>query len=77
MSEKVKQEAKVEETKQPTFVDTLLLEGTVTLTAKTRDELSEMVNSIPAEVKYGAGAVGQDFEHGVFTLQVSVINHQK
>lgn len=76
MSEKVKQEAKVEE-KQPTFVDTLLLEGTVTLTAKTRDELSEMVNSIPAEVKYGAGAVGQDFEHGVFTLQVSVINHQK
>lgn len=77
MSEKVKQEAKVEETKQLTFVDKLLLEGTVTLTAKTREELSEMVNGIPAEVKYGAGAVGQDFEHGVFTLQVSVINHQK
>ena len=76
MSEKVKQEAKVEE-RQPTFVDKLLLEGTVTLTAKTRDELSEMVNGIPAEVKYGAGAVGQDFEHGVFTLQVTVINHQK
>lgn len=76
MSNKVKQETNVEE-KQPTFVDTLLLEGTVTLTAKTRDELSEMVNGIPAEVKYGAGAVGQDFEHGVFTLQVTVINHQK
>lgn len=75
MSEKVKQEAKVEETKQPTFVDTLLLEGTVTLTAKTRNELSEMVNGIPAEVKYGAGAVGFDYGTGMFCLQIHLVSN--
>ena len=47
--------------------------GTVILKAKTRDELAEMVNAIPAEVMYGAGAVGQDFEHGVFTLRIDIV----
>lgn len=77
MSEKVKSETKVEELKHSSFVDTLLLEGSIVLTAKTREELAEKVKDIPSDVKYGAGAVGHDFEHGVFTLQVSVINHQK
>ena len=59
--------------KQPAHVEELLQNGTVILKAKTRDELAEMVNAIPAEVKYGAGAVGQDFEHGVFTLRIDIV----
>lgn len=64
-----------EEKKQPSFVEELLLNGTVTLTAKTRDELAEMVNDIPADVKYAAGTVGRNFETGVFTLRLDVINN--
>lgn len=62
------------ETKQPDYVAELLLNGTVTLTANTRDELAEMVNDIPANVRYGAGAVGYNPETGAFTLRVDISN---
>ena len=67
-----------EETKtpeQPAYVEELLKNGTVVLSAKTREELAEMVNAIPAECHYGAGAVGQDFEHGVLTLRIDIVNN--
>ena len=60
--------------KQPAFMDELLKNGNVTLKAKTRDELAEMVNTIPADVKYCAGAVGQNFDEGCFTLRVDLIS---
>ena len=63
------------ETKQPDYVAELLLNGTVTLTAKTRDELAEMVNDIPADVRYAAGAVGHNPETGAFSLRVDIINN--
>lgn len=63
------------ETKQPAYVEELLKNGTVTLTAKSRDELAKMVNTIPADVKYGTGAVGRNFETGVFTLRLDIINN--
>ena len=63
------------ENKQPDFVADLLLNGTTTITAKTRDELAEMVNNIPAEVKYGAGAVGKNPETGDFSLRLDIINN--
>ena len=62
------------ETKQPDYVAELLLNGTVTLTANTRDELAEMVDNIPAECHYGAGAVGKDRETGVFSLRLDIMN---
>jgi hypothetical protein len=62
------------ETKQPTFVEELLKNGTAVLTAKTRDELAEMVNDIPANVKYGVGAVGFNPDAGVFTIRVDISN---
>ena len=40
------------ETKQTAFVEELLTNGTTVLTAKTRDELAEMVNDIPADSSY-------------------------
>lgn len=68
MSSKVKK--KDEQPRQASFVDTLLLEGTVVLTAKTREELAEMVNDIPADCSYGAGAVGFDAAKGMYSLVV-------
>ena len=63
------------EKKQPGYVAELLLNGTVTLTANTREELAEMVDNIPAECHYGAGAVGKDRETGVFSLRLDITNH--
>lgn len=58
----------------PSYLDTLLNTGTTVLTAKTRDELSEMVNDIPADVRYAVGAVGYNPDAGVFTLRVDISN---
>lgn len=62
------------ESSQPAFVAELLNNGTAVLTAKTREELAEMVNDIPADCSYIAGAVGFNPEMGAFTLRVD-INH--
>lgn len=59
----------------PAFIDELLKNGTTILTAKTRDELAEMVNEIHADVHYGAGAVGFNHETGAFTLRVDIVNN--
>jgi hypothetical protein len=60
--------------KQPAFVEKLLKNGTAILTAKTRDELAEMINDIPADVRYCSGAVGYNHETGVFSLRVDLTN---
>ena len=62
------------ETKQPDYVAELLLNGTVTLTANTREELAEMVDNIPAECHYGAGAVGKNPDTGLFSLRIDITN---
>lgn len=61
------------ENKQPAYIDELLNNGTVTLTASSREELAEMVNNIPANVRYGAGAVGRNLETGKFSLRIDLI----
>lgn len=61
-----------EQTQHPAHVAELLLNGTAILTAKTRNELTEMVNEIPADCSYGAGAVGYDMDRGVFTLRIDL-----
>ena len=72
MSKKIE----TEQTQQPDFVKELLENGTVTLTAKTREELTEMVNEIPADCSYGAGAVGQDRDNGLFVLRLDITPKQ-
>ena len=62
----------VADTQQPSYIEELLKNGTAILTAKTRDELAEMVNNIPADCSYMAGAVGFNPETGVFTLRVDI-----
>ena len=71
---KKKNDAPVESC-SPAFVEELLEKGTAILTAKTRDELAEMVNDIPADVRYGAGAVGFNPDAGDFTLRVDITNN--
>ena len=61
-------------TQQQTPYDDLLKNGTAVLKAKTRDELSELVNNIPADAKYMVGAVGRD-QYGDYTLQVDIIKN--
>ena len=63
-----------EKQQQPAYVEELLKNGTAVLTAKTREELARMVNDIPANVHYGAGAAGYNPETGAFTLRVDIIN---
>ena len=52
----------------------LLETGTTILTAKSRDELAEMVNNIPADCSYGAGAVGYNPETSDFSLRLDINN---
>ena len=59
-------------TEQPDYIDELLKNGTTILTAKSRDELAEMVNDIPADVHYGAGAVGFNHETGTYSLRLDI-----
>ena len=61
---------KSETTIEQPFMKELLDNGTTILTAKTLDELAEMVNGIEAEVI--VGATGRNRETGLFTLQVEL-----
>lgn len=62
-----------EKQQQPAYVEELLKNGTAILTAKTREDLADMVNDIPANVRYGAGAAGYNPETGAFTLRVDIV----
>lgn len=69
MSKKKNEDA---EAKMPGFLAELKDKGTVTLTATSREELAEMVADIPADIKYGAGAVGKTVE-GVYSLRLDIV----
>ena len=60
------------EAKMPIFLDELKEKGTVTLTATSREELADMVADIPADIRYGAGAVGKTVE-GVYSLRLDIV----
>ena len=51
----------------------LLEKGTLTIRAKSVDELAEKINAIPADVKYMSGAQGKNIETGEFTLRIDLI----
>ena len=64
--------SKKNNTEQPAYIDELLKNGTTILTAKSRDELAEMVNNIPADCSYGAGAVGFNHETATYSLRLDI-----
>jgi hypothetical protein len=62
------------QTGQPKYIEELLKNGTTVLQANTREELAEMINEIPADCRYMAGAVGRTRDNGTYTLRVDIIN---
>ena len=54
------------------YIDELLNTGTTILTAATPEELNEMLDNIPAETRYGVGAVGRNPENGAYTLRIHI-----
>ena len=62
----------VDEQTQTGFVDELLKHGTAVLTAASREELAELVNAIPADCKYAAGAVGFDPVTRLYCIRLDI-----
>lgn len=58
---------------QPGYVTELLEKGTVILRAASRDEFGEMINTIPASVRYAAGAIGMNTKTGLFSLRIYLV----
>ena len=67
--------SKTNETQQPSVYDDLLKNGTATFEAPTREALAEMVNGIPADVKYSVGAVGRKQDGSAYTIRVDKIKN--
>lgn len=61
------------ETQQASIVDELLKNGTATLTAQKREDFDAMLADIPADMKYGAGAIGRNSETGLLSLRIDLI----
>lgn len=62
-----------EASQQPKYIEELLKNGTTVLSAASREELTEMVNDIPADCKYAVGAVGLTQDGSAYTLRVDII----
>ena len=69
-----KKKTQAQEPEQPGYVTELLEKGTVILRAASRDEFGEMINTIPASVRYAAGAIGKNPTTGLYQLRIDIIN---
>ena len=58
---------------QPGYVTELLEKGTVILRAASRDEFGEMIDVIPASVRYAAGAIGKNQTTGLYQLRIDLV----
>ena len=65
--------SKKDETQQPSVYDDLLKNGTAVLEAPTREALAELVDNIPADVRYAVGAIGRKQDGSAYTLRVDII----
>ena len=74
MSKKKTQAEQPQKPEQPAYIEELLTKGTVILRASCRDEFGEMIDTIPASVRYAAGAIQKDTRAGLFLLRIEVIN---
>lgn len=52
------------------FVDELKAKGSITLSAKSREELEGMISKIPSDIKFIAGPIGQDFDNERFIINL-------
>lgn len=58
---------------QPPFMEDLGKKGYTFLSAATREELAEMIDSIPADCKYSVGAVGHRVATGTWTVRIDIL----
>ena len=56
---------------QPVYVKELLEKGVAVLSGRSREELAEMLQSIPADLPYYTGAVAYYYDKGLYRLQVN------
>ena len=63
-------EKSVAETGADDYLAKLKATGKANLTAKTREELAEKVANIPADISYGVGAVGYNYDNGLYVIDV-------
>ena len=59
------------ESGQPAFVKELLEKGVVVLSGRSREELAEMLDNIPADCSYYAGCITKSYDTGLYRLQVN------
>ena len=69
---KKKTQAKANE-QQPSFVEELLKNGTVILTATEREDFGDLIDAIPAKVRYAAGAIGKNTLTGLYELRIDLV----
>ena len=60
-------------TEQPAYIQELLDKGHVILRAQLRDEFGPMIDQIPAQTRYAAGAVGRNTLTGLFELRIDLV----
>lgn len=70
-----KQKEEQQKQVEQSFVDTLLADGAVVIEAKTPEGISEMIDSIPADCSYRAGAVGYRPDTGDYAIRVILTNN--
>ena len=60
---------------QPGYVTYLLEHGSVILRSDSRDGFGEMIDLIPAETRYAAGAVGKNTLTGLYELRIDLVTN--
>ena len=56
---------------EPAYVKELLEKGVAVLSGRTREELAEMLDNIPADCSYYAGCITKSYDTGLYRLQVN------
>ena len=56
---------------EPVYVKELLEKGVVVLSGRSREELAEMLDNIPADCSYYAGCITKSYDTGLYRIQVN------
>lgn len=56
---------------EPAYVKELQEKGVVVLSGRSREELAEMLDNIPADCSYYAGCITKSYDTGLYRLQVN------
>ena len=57
---------------QPAYVKELLEKGVAVLSGRSREELGEMIDNIPADCSYYAGCITKSYDTGLYRIQVNL-----